>query len=1590
MTTTSGVGSLHTCGYCGQEVSEGDQYCLNCGRAVQTIAPRASGGLVKPAIGALKSIELAKLHERIAEWAKKLVDLTRRNRLLYFRSTRSSTLQIIEPTMEEVFNRLVIDDKPWHFYIPPEDSTASKNRLTSTLEPVLNHEPDETLLSAYQPENEVVTKDRNATELKCVSENPVEDVLINLYRRAHTEFEERGVRILYVTFGMLDWSEQPQGDHIKSPLLLVPVELRRESASQPFELRLAEDEIVLNPALSTQLKNEFRIELQDPSDWEGLSGLQTYLSDAERSISSMNFTISKECWIGLFSFYKLPIYNDLKEHEAMVIENPLVQALGGIGRIDSGELVDPRELDRKVEPQQSLVVLDADSSQLACIESIKKGSHLAVQGPPGTGKSQTIVNLIAEFVSCGKSVLFVSEKMAALEVVHKRLRDHGLGHLCLELHSNKANKKVVVDTLYNSCLENIEVKGSPMSEHDFKKLGFKRDELNRYVDLLHREQQPLSLTAFQALGELARLDQYPTLTSARGDPGNLTVDHIEQAVNLAKRLGAVWSIALQGDKFPWRGCTSNQYSLELRTRILALLGSYLKATETLERDASQIAALFGLPKPKSGSDLWILEVGKMLHECPGVPRILLTAKGDPYQNLRGARQSEEPWEYTSITDDYGRGIIELDLPRLIQLWQSPLRWINPHFYVGRSRLRKLRVHDRPIQDSLKDLKNALQLKEAIDWALHFRSRIPTEITDDLLQIAESGSARAPNLTQLENSITDHHKALTSLSEFFEPGYPKIQGVYLGVTPFQLQQTHIGSLIESIDALRDWIDYRNIERQFADLRLHALFRALEACYVRSDELGAVVRKSLLQEWLDWLFAKEPLLGQFRHVEHERLVNEFRELDAQQWKLGPHRVIHNAAKFKPPISTYPDSEFDILRREALKKRRHLPLRKLFPKISNLLLKIKPCLLMSPLSVSQFLDPERFVFELVVFDEASQVRTEDSIGAIYRGKQIVVCGDDKQLPPTSFFEGMLSDEYYETAEDAYDEYESILHAITAAGVNTSMLRWHYRSRHESLIAFSNHQFYGDKLVTFPSAVDSSPDLGVKFIYVPNGVYDRGGRRDNRIEAEKVVDLIVSHLMNSPGKSLGVVAFSNSQSNTIEDLVEKMRKEHPEFEKSFAEDRLEGFFVKNLENVQGDERDVMIFSVGYGRDPQSRLTMNFGPLNREGGQRRLNVAITRAREKVFLVSSIKAQDFDLTQVNAPGVLHLQKYLQYAEQGPSALAFTSNSGGEYESPLEAEVAEEIKTLGYGVRAQVGCSGYRIDLGVIDPARPGQFILGVECDGATYHSACTARDRDRIRQEVLEKLRWKIHRIWAPDFVTRRDAEVRRLKEAIELARNSQRTVNQNGNDGKDDRLQLNLTQTGNTVVRQNAGWAVFYEACVPHFRPPWNTQFHEATGTLGKLLREIVKKEGPVHVEIATRRLAEAWGLHRVGSRMTHAVDDAIRYLLRSHGAVRRGDFLWPVGEGFQLQVRKPNPNDERTIRSIRQIPPQEIELAFTKVLEEALSMPREALITQVGRLFGSDRIPSESQNLLDQILRKLISDRSIIENEGRLSLALPGYKVA
>jgi superfamily I DNA and/or RNA helicase len=468
----------------------------------------------------------------------------------------------------------------------------------------------------------------------------------------------------------------------------------------------------------------------------------------------------------------------------------------------------------------------------------------------------------------------------------------------------------------------------------------------------------------------------------------------------------------------------------------------------------------------------------------------------------------------------------------------------------------------------------------------------------------------------------------------------------------------------------------------------------------------------------------------------------------------------------IDDVPKAEIGLLRKEIGKRMRHIPVRRLLAGIPKLLPRLKPCVLMSPLSVAQYLEASHVSFDLVIFDEASQIPVWDAVGAIARGKQLIMVGDPKQLPPTNFFSSAGDEDEDDLTPEAHKDLESVLDELMSNQVRHKRLQWHYRSRHEGLIAFSNRQYYENELLTFPS-----PDAGhggVRFRHLPEARYDKGKSRTNPGEAKALVEDLIKRLLSTggPRRSYGVVTFSQAQQQLVENLLDEERRKHPEIETHFGDaPPVEGepVFVKNLENVQGDERDVILFSICYGPDAAGKVSMNFGPLNRDGGERRLNVAITRAKHEVLVFSGLRADQIDLTRTRARGVRDLKHFLDYADRGPKALtaATTASASAEPDSEFERMVAGRIRKAGYEVHHQVGCSGYRIDLGVVDPAAPGRYLLGVECDGATYHRAATARDRDKLRQLILEGLGWQLHRVWSTDWWHDADKEMERLIGAL-------------------------------------------------------------------------------------------------------------------------------------------------------------------------------------------------------------------------------------
>lgn len=790
-------------------------------------------------------------------------------------------------------------------------------------------------------------------------------------------------------------------------------------------------------------------------------------------------------------------------------------------------------------------------------------------------------------------------------------------------------------------------------------------------------------------------------------------------------------------------------------------------------------------------------------------------------------------------------------------------------------------------------------------------------------------------------------------------------------------------------LEEWVDYCSNREKCKNAGLGEYVNKVKELKVDSNHIVDAYLKRFYRLWLDAVLPNFPAVQNFRGRIQAQTINEFCELDKGQFKIAQARVRERVLSRIPDFNSINGArdEIAILKRELNKQKRLMPLRKLFMAIPNLVTSLRPCFMMSPLSVSVFLEAQSYDFDLVIFDEASQVHTEDAIGAIMRGKQVIIVGDTKQLPPTSFFSTSLNDEDYDvdsndTIEDSdADAYESILdEAVTLLPERS--LRWHYRSRHEHLIAFSNIKIYNSQLITFPSSTENAPDCGVEYVYVKDGVYDRGGKKNNVIEARKVADLVFEHFKNYSHRSLGVVTFSEAQQNAVDAAIRQKRLQNPRFDKFFIEDKEEPFFIKNLENVQGDERDTIIFSIGYAKDSKGVMYMNFGPLSREGGYRRLNVAITRAKHNVKLVGSIVPTDIDVDKVSSEGVKMLRSYIEFAQQGIVALKkeLTFNCDLEFDSPFEEAVYDFLQSKGYNVVTQVGCSGFRIDMAVKYPTQSGKFAIGIECDGAMYHSSRTARERDRLRQAVLEDMGWAIYRIWSTDWIKDQKTEEEKLINAVEKAL-GHAVIESEDNDSIEDSNTdtiIPITEIEEKVVPSEVGDTGYgFEL----YKRAYPLNIVDESGNTREgydIVWDIISLEQPIHFEELCRRIAPAYGRQKA----TSVVCDEVRYIFRNHlnGMITedRNKFV-RIKDFADVKVRIPNPDDDYS-RPIKYICDEELALAMKTIALHSFGITPEDLFIVTAREFGFKRTGENIIYSFRNVYKQMLKNNEVTEVDGKV----------
>ncbi|CAK9890129.1 DUF3320 domain-containing protein [Pseudomonas fluorescens] len=854
-------------------------------------------------------------------------------------------------------------------------------------------------------------------------------------------------------------------------------------------------------------------------------------------------------------------------------------------------------------------------------------------------------------------------------------------------------------------------------------------------------------------------------------------------------------------------------------------------------------------------------------------------------------------------------------------------------------------------------------------------------------------------------LHERSSQLTSIGHFTEMGIDETAHLSLNNL-----KKNCETVVSFESRLKAWCAWRKVRDEAFAVGLAPIVQAMETGAITSGKVRRVLEVNYARWWLNTTVDSEEVIRTFVSVEHEQRIRDFRALDDKFTELTKDWLrARLCADLPSQDSVSRSSEWGLLRHEMGKKTKHIPLRELMTRAPEALTKLTPCLLMSPLSIAQYLPPASTPFDLVIFDEASQIPVWDAIGAMARGKQVVMVGDPKQLPPTSFFDRAES-----TAddEDVEADLESILDECISANLPMRNLNWHYRSRHESLIAFSNQRYYQSKLVTFPSPFTA--DKAVRLCPVA-GVYDKGGSRTNLIEARALVADLVTRLQ-SPAfresrRTVGVVTFNGEQQKLIMDMLDEACRKDPSLDSYFAESELEPVFVKNLESVQGDERDIIYFSTTYGKDAAGVMSMNFGPMNRLGGERRLNVAITRARQELILFSTLRPEHIDLARTQAVGVRDLKHFLEFAERGPRALAEANfGSVGGFDSPFEEAVAAALAKKGWQIHTQIGVSSFRVDLGVVHPDAPGRFLAGVECDGATYHRSATARDRDKLREFVLRGLGWEIVRIWSTDWwvdaVGTAEKVHQRLNEILVESRAKQAILDasQEAERLKIDAAMAEFVEVVDQVAVVSAAsdsteandperalpelkyaraasaaqvddvvafvtqvdHVVYKEAdpsqAVETVNPD---QFFEPsyTATLEQMIAHVVAEEGPVLDTALARRIARAHGWVRTGSRIRDRVDQIARARFRSHEEEQTGAFFWPSHIETDSTVVFRRPGDD-SVRGLAEICLPELRALVGEMIQRGHE--GESLIYAVAKEAGVNKLAHAGRQRIEQAIRR------------------------
>ncbi|SEU27784.1 DUF3320 domain-containing protein [Paenibacillus sp. NFR01] len=1613
-----------------------------------TEAPRQIDVMDRPA--EVRSITLSKQKE----WERRLLDLSLRNGLLNFRLSRSS-VGILNSDLSRIEDALAGGEE-FQLLAMPKDWQGN-GRDADLFRTIGNDDPLKELLN-----HELLNK-RLRSDL---TEADLSNRLIHLYRSAKLSMEENGANTLYLALGLLQWYETGVSQKARyAPLVLVPVELVRKSSKQGIVLRARDEEPQFNITLLELLKQDFGVDIGGldplPKDEQGVDLKQVFTIIRHAVMSHTRWDVIEAGYLGLFSFSQFVMWNDLRIRSAELSKNPVVASLmaGQLQWTPEDVFPESHVLDSQYGVELGAVPISADSSQLAAIYASGEGQSFVLHGPPGTGKSQTITNMIANALASGKKVLFVAEKMAALNVVRNRLASIGLDPYCLELHSNKSKKRAVLDQL-RLALEAPGRRSPEDWERTAAKLTETRRQLNEYVLALHRKSGN-GLSVYDAIAQYSKVRAMPdSVVFEPAAVGALSLEQFHEWGELARELHAAAEQCGHPAGHPWSETGISDYTPGTKTQLAKLLTDCLAKLNVCDQALKAAVNAASLPHGTvTRRELGLLaELCRMLASIPHVASGLIKSnelKQDAAQISFVVQHGQWRDELRSnLSVIFADSIFSMDAAEVLALWKkAELQWLVPKWMQQNRIYKMLRRQLQPGKDLSKaevelKLRDLIQYKqedqqiqclessirpllgedlwnggrgdwqaaaEVNDWVIRLDRLLvstsscgsnPGGFRQKLVQLLAAGKEsfiqRCGNLlTEFAESVQVLQQTEQQLMTLLEVNRSKFEAKRQGEAWIPLMREQANLWLSNLDGIRDWCAWRRVREKSAKAGLLPLLQSLEQGRISLELAVPAFEKGLYRACAEHLIAERAPLRVFSSRLFEESIKQFQEWNDLFEQITREEIITRLAAKIPSTAqeAAQSSELGILQRAIRSSGRGISIRRLFEQIPNLLQRLCPCMLMSPISVAQYLNPSNPPYDLVIFDEASQMPTCEAVGAMARGKHVIVVGDPKQLPPTSFFSSGQS----EVGENdlLQEDLESVLDDCLALGMPQGHLLWHYRSRHESLIAFSNIQYYDNKLLTFPSPNERLSRVTLQQV---EGVYDRGRTKLNRAEAEAVIQEIIRRLQDNKLRhySIGVVTFSAVQQSLIEDMLDEAYARQPELE-AWSQEMNEPIFVKNLENVQGDERDVILFSIGYGPDASGKVSMNFGPLNREGGWRRLNVAVSRARYEMKVFSTLKPEQLNTSRTSAQGVAGLKAFLEYAAKGKEALGFRSSVSTSHSrlQGVEVQVAEELRKAGHQVDVQIGVSGYRIDLAVVDPEDSSRYALGIVCDGYGYEQARTARDREILRNRVSEQLGWKLHRMWSLDWWENPERELQKIAHALEHVLQAEKeaipekagqeemepayAVSQETRIPNSCKLEGNLVEPSTAAVANKPNDLKRYKPYIVPLAGLQAEEFYSGqhTLTLCRQVTDTIEYEGPISRQQLCKRVLQAWGISRTGSRIEKRFDEVFAKLKLATTKREKAVFFWPtsISPNSYTEFRVAFTENER--RNAEDLPPEEIANAIKHVLSSQISLPKEDLLKETVKQLGYQR----SGTSLDKAIRsgiQLAIDRGYVAVDERERIVL------